>query len=661
MPWDRHAASRVRRRGPLRESPAVGGREGHATNLGVWQRDCSPLSDESVTASCRHSPMGPDMMPKVSVIIPNQKNAPFVAETIETLLGQTMKEWELIVVDDGSDSDLSETVHGYADRYTDRAISLVIASDRPYGIPALVNRGFRHMNGEYFAWLNPGELLEPGKFEVQVRFLEENPRAGLVHSACMTIDPNGNEAGEFHPHDDGPNAFLRLLEGDAINPNTALVRRRILDEVGPFVETDRTFPELWRATAYRHTLRIALKSEIGCIDRVLQRSRSWSPDMEYSRLSLGSPLERGFVADCFEEEAVTPTPEIVAALGRSGLIGVSTRAFRALSAADQARALELVNIPGIDRTWFARHSTRWSSPAFPTPVSPPAGRVWRLVREESDDLSGTATTENIPKVPDSALEQHLLIEIEDLGEALETDRLLAARMLLDWASNAANFAVGGRIATETAQVIASASAAETYYEQFLPNRGAIFCGGMAGFYDRVLKLFGYDSFTINFGDLRNDLNHVAVSVPIRDGATWKHYVFDPTFNTTFHDRASGRQLDFFELVDAPDAGDLDWMEAISGSVQGRDWVSIGSLKESFFGLKEVMGDRYVYGRSDGRLTDYFERYKREFAANGYEPGLRGLLQLMRARMFAYGPCECRTATDDFVDKLQAGSIPLGPP
>ncbi len=314
--------------------------------------------------------MGPDVMPKVSVIIPNQKNAPLVAETIENLLRQTMKEWELMVVDDVSNSDLSEMVHRYGDRYTDRTISLVIDSDKPSGIPALVNSGIRHMEGKYFAWLNPGELLVPEKFEVQVRFLEENPRVGLVHSACITIDPNGDEDGEFHPPNGGPNAFLLLLEGDSINPNTALVRRRILDEVGPFIETDRTFPELWRATAYRHTLRIALRSEIGCIDLVLQRSRSWSLDMKYSRLSLWTPLERGFVADCFEEEAVTPTPEIVAALGRSGLIGVSTRAFRALSAADQARALELVNIPGIDRTWFARHSTRWSSRAFPTPVPP---------------------------------------------------------------------------------------------------------------------------------------------------------------------------------------------------------------------------------------------------------------------------------------------------
>ena len=727
------------------------------------------------------------MTPRVSVIIPNFKNAQLVAETIETLIRQTMSAWELIVVDDGSDSALPEMIEGYGNRYASWTTSLVIVSNKPSGNPSLVKSGIRHMNGDYFAWLNPGELLEPEKLGVQVRFLDENPRAGLVHTACISIDAHGDESGEYHPPDGGPDAFVRLLEGDYINPNTALVRRSILDQICPFVETDTTFPELWRATAYRHALKIAVRSEIGHIDRVLQRSRCWCPDMEYSRLSLGSSLERAFVADCFEEDAVTPTPEIVAALGRRGLMGIATQAFRALAVGDQARALDLVNNSGIDGTWFARHSVRWWSPAFSTVIAPTASREWRMIQEECEDLSGanatgpkgaaavmesvtllprntvwrlapseraigvhtdTAPTDNalrldhvvagdfdgegredllgqhlesgdwwrirfddtrerqsngtvglepgsnnlgtvqlqvdarveeiliergdgnargnltiekVPKVPDGALKQHLLIEIEGLGEALGTDRLLAARMLLDWASTAANFAVGSRIATETNQFVGTASAAELYYEQFLPNKGAVFCGGMAVFYDRVLKIFGYDSFTINFGDLRDDLNHVATNVPIWDSATWKHYLFDPTFNTTFHDRGSGCQLDFFELVDALDTDTLDHIEVTSRSVQGRDWVSIGALKEPFFGLKEVIGDRYVYGRSDGRLTDYLERFKRNFAANGYDPGLRGFVQLMRARMFSHGPCEFRPATDDFSNKLKVRGIPFGPP
>ena len=57
------------------------------------------------------------MTPRVSVIIPNFKNAQLVAETIETLIRQTMSAWELIVVDDGSDSALPEMIEGYGNRY----------------------------------------------------------------------------------------------------------------------------------------------------------------------------------------------------------------------------------------------------------------------------------------------------------------------------------------------------------------------------------------------------------------------------------------------------------------------------------------------------------------------------------------------------------------
>ena len=647
------------------------------------------------------------MTPRVSVIVPNQKSARWVAETIETLIRQTMSQWELIVVDDGSDPDLPETVEGFADRYASGPISLVVVSNKRCPIPALVNSGIRHMSGDYFAWLNPGELLEPQKLELQSRVLDENPQVGLVHSSYVTTDPNGSETGPHHSPDDGSDAFLRLVKGDCINPNTALIRRCTLEEVGPFVETDGTFPELWRAAAYRQTLRIALRSEIGYIDRVLGRSRCWNPDTEYSRLSLGSSLEKGFIADCFEEYAVQATPELVVALFHRGLIGVATRGFRALSVRDQARAIDLVKHPGLDRTWFARHSERWWSPAFSTQVVQPARREWRVVGEESNGLSGATgavhvrpgtvsshdpspttlravelkaearaggvliaeedehvlgnpTVERIPKVPDGALQQHLLVEVDGLGKALGTDRLLAARMILDWASNSANFGAGSQIVTETNEFLGE-SATELYYEHFLPNRGAVYCGGMAVFYDRVLKAFGYDSFTINFGDVRDGLSHVAVSLPICDGATLKHYLFDPTFNTTFHYRAGGCQLDFFELVDAFDAGGLDRIEVRTRSIQGRDWISIGPLMEPFFGLKEVIGDRYVYGRSDGRLTDYLEKCGREFAANGYEPGLAGFVQLMRARMFSLGWCAFVPATDDFANKLQVRGIPFGPP
>ena len=132
------------------------------------------------------------------------------------------------------------------------------------------------------------------------------------------------------------------------------------------------------------------------------------------------------------------------------------------------------------------------------------------------------------------------------------------------------------------------------------------------FYDRVLKIFGYDSFTLNFGDMRDGLSHVATCVPIWDSARHGNITFSIRRSTQrFMTVAGGCQLDFFELIDALDTDTLDKIEVTSGSVQGRDWVSIGALEQSFFGLKEVIGDRYVYGRSDGRLTDYLERFKRE--------------------------------------------------
>ena len=262
---------------------------------------------------------------------------------------------------------------------------------------------------------------------------------------------------------------------------------------------------------------------------------------------------------------------------------------------------------------------------------------------------------------DATLRKHLLGKIDGLRDTLVTDRLLAAGMILDWASNAGNFAMDGELARATTDFVQKASAAEAYYDQFLPKKGAVYCAGMALFYDHLLKMFGYESFTINFGDMRDDfLTHVTVIVPVLDDTAWKHLIFDPTFNTTFHDQATGCQLDMFELIDALDGKTLDAVVAVAESTDSRDWISVGPCRFEYdLVLRNVVGDHYVYGRSDDKLTDYMEGIASVLAANEYASDLRGFVQLLRARIFGMGSSTSEAATQDFTRQLQVRGIPLG--
>ena len=267
------------------------------------------------------------------------------------------------------------------------------------------------------------------------------------------------------------------------------------------------------------------------------------------------------------------------------------------------------------------------------------------------------------RVADTRLRKEILAELAGLGDALVSDRVVAVRMLLDWAANAGNLAMNAELSQATNPFVQRASAGEAYYGQFLPREGAVSCGGMAMFYDHLLKMFGYDSFTIDFGDQRDGLTHVTVVVPFWHGTEWKHPILDPTFNTTLHDRATGCQLDVFELLDALESDSMDTVVARAESVDSRNWISIGPRKDPHklphFFLREVAGERYIYGRTDRGLMEYLEGNAAALAANGYSGGLRGFVQLIRARMFSVGSSTSNTARQDFIGQLQARGIPLG--
>ena len=610
-------------------------------------------------------------MPEVSVIVPNYNYGRFIGEALDSVIRQTFTDWELIVVDDNSTDDSREIVEGYIQRYPERNISLVINSRGPAGAPAPINIGVREARGEYCAWLSSDNVFEPDKLEAQVRLLDEDPAVGFVHTAYIAIDADGGQIGDFHPPDEfETDAFTALLDGNFIHGNTVLIRRDVLAEVGPFVETDVRFPGLGRASEYNHWLKIALRHPIACIDRPMLRARRHARNARDDSSYIESCLERAFILGCFEQQRVSVTPEIVASLGRRGVMSVFIETFGSLTTDDQTRALELYDDIGVDVRWFARHSAGWAQSSFRRAAmiradggqgvgsvrATPGGST----RQDRNELKRECVAvEEIPLTTDATLRKQLLEEIPSLGDALVTDRMLAARMLLDWASNAGNYAQSSDLAQATTDFVLTASAAEIYYDQFLPNKGAVYCSGMALFYDRVLKAFGYDSFTVNFGDMRDWLTHVAVIMPVWDDTAWKHHFFDPTFNTTFHDRETGCQLDIFELIDALDGDTMDTVVARSESMDSRDWVSIGSLKESHFFLRDVVGNRYVYGRSDGEFVDFLDRNTREFAANGYAGGLGGFVQLMRARMFSVGSCTSDAARQDFIGQLQARGIPLG--
>jgi glycosyltransferase involved in cell wall biosynthesis len=110
---------------------------------------------------------------------------PFLEPAIESLRAQTFSDWELIVIDDGSTDDSSETLRRLAK--IDNRIRPIFRKENR-GIPTTRNFGLSRMRGEYFAFLNHDDVALPERFAQQLEFVRANKDVDLVGSAIENVN-----------------------------------------------------------------------------------------------------------------------------------------------------------------------------------------------------------------------------------------------------------------------------------------------------------------------------------------------------------------------------------------------------------------------------------------------------------------------------------------
>jgi len=259
---------------------------------------------------------------------------------------------------------------------------------------------------------------------------------------------------------------------------------------------------------------------------------------------------------------------------------------------------------------------------------------------------------------DDDFRDELLATLPALTETLATDRLLAAELLLDWAANAADMAGSDEYRLPTNHLVSRNPPSDIYYDIFLPDKGGVYCGGFSVFYNKVLRLFDYPSFTINFGDLDGSLTHVTVIIPERQGNAYSYLIFDPTFNATFWHRASGARLGFGDLVQLARGGHENLVRIESRSVDQRDVLLLSKDRDSCRELRSE-GDGYVVCSHPGYgIGTFLAAWEDRFVTYGYGAGQFGLFQLMSNRMFSVGPSPDEAARAGFLSLLAKLGIPL---
>lgn len=170
--------------------------------------------------------------PLVSVIIPAFNAARFITETLESVLSQTYRDIEVLVVDDGSQDHTAERVESFARK--DPRVLLIKQANQ--GVAAARNLAIEQSRGEYIAPIDADDLWYPQKLEKQVQLiLESKSSVGLVYTWSACINEQGLLTGRALYSNKVGDVYLDLLAGNFIsNSSSPLIRRVCFEEIGGY-------------------------------------------------------------------------------------------------------------------------------------------------------------------------------------------------------------------------------------------------------------------------------------------------------------------------------------------------------------------------------------------------------------------------------------------
>jgi glycosyltransferase involved in cell wall biosynthesis len=207
--------------------------------------------------------------PRVSVIIPVRNAKDFIDEALDSVLGQSFQDLEVILIDDGSD-DFDYFL------LCARDVRVRVIRLSGLGVSHARNAGMKLARGEFLAFLDADDVWFPGKLQAQIAYFDAHPNVGLVFGAFArwVADENGlfekansltQDCSNLTEADPSRSGWLytRLLMGLLVGMNTAIIRRDVYEAVGGFNESMRLGED------YNFWLKISRVTEMHALSGVL--------------------------------------------------------------------------------------------------------------------------------------------------------------------------------------------------------------------------------------------------------------------------------------------------------------------------------------------------------------------------------------------------------
>ena len=245
------------------------------------------------------------MSPKVSVIIPTYNRASLLPRAIDSVIGQSFQNFEVIIVDDGSTDGTADLLKSYANK---SGVRVFTTSNK--GVSAARNLGIGQAKADWVAFLDSDDEWLPSKLEIQNQWVKDNPSIDLVHGEEIWIR-NGVRVNPMNKHQkSGGDVFSDAVRLCCISPSTVMLKKSLFQEVGLFRED---YPvcedyDLW--------LKITAHKLVGFVEDSLIKKYGGHEDqlsrkffaMDYWRIkSLDDLLRRGNLS---EEKAKVARSEL---------------------------------------------------------------------------------------------------------------------------------------------------------------------------------------------------------------------------------------------------------------------------------------------------------------------------------------------------------------
>ncbi|MEK6645251.1 MAG: glycosyltransferase family A protein [Candidatus Firestonebacteria bacterium] len=223
-------------------------------------------------------------MPLVSVIIPTYNRLDYIHEAIDSVLAQTYKNYEIIVVNDGSSVDIRKALEPYKDKI------VYLSHQENRGLSAARNTGIKNSNGKYLAFLDDDDLFENQKLEIQVPVLENNPAIGFVYSDYYIFNSKSTDMKlRLAAGRDDTQKFAQIF---FLNYNVAvptiLIRRTCFEDVGFFDEDLRQHED------GDMLLRVALQWRVGFSEYPSARVRYHDNQMSRNRIEIYNSIVKSW-------------------------------------------------------------------------------------------------------------------------------------------------------------------------------------------------------------------------------------------------------------------------------------------------------------------------------------------------------------------------------